>query len=125
PGQFEPRAGGLHLRETRIEGTAAHPGGIPGRTVASVTVSTPSGATVLRESRIRPEGAEDYREVIDWTAYAHDELDRVVRETGPAGVQAEYRHSSCCGKVEWQRDAAGVETHYLRDGNDRVVAKIV
>lgn len=125
PGDFDPRVGGYFTRVTEIQGTEKQPNGFPERSIAKVTILSPSGRELLVESRIRPADSEDYSEVIAWTGNAYDVFDRKSLSRDATGIIGEYRYNLCCGKLEWERDRQGVETYYTRDEADRVTTRIV
>ena len=124
-GQFTARVGGAYTRTIRIDGTLAHPDGVPGRSVASLSVESPRGTTLLEESRLVQEGDPAGGALLSWSGHAYDDNGHRILSRDSTGIIAEYRHNSCCNEVEWQRDRNGVETFYTRDADKRLIARIV
>jgi len=124
-GQFTARVGGPYTRTIRINGTAAHPDGIPGRSLASISVESSLGTTLLEERRLVQEGDPAGGALLSWSGHAYDDNGHRILSRDSTGIIAEYRHNSCCNEVEWQRDRNGVETFYTRDADKRVTARVV
>ena len=139
PDEFTPdNDNGSHLRTLQITTPTARPNGIAGRTTLSLGIADARGNTVYQQSLLLSDALEgeldllttveeqnDKWQELTWTGHGFDEKGRRVISRDHTGITGEYRYNECCNKIEWQRDANGVETHIIYDPLQRVAHRIV
>lgn len=113
---FEPGTG-LAIRVTATHATVASSNGIPGKSLREITVQSPTGVELVRETQIYT-GSGHAR--VDWHISEVDHYGHVTKRYFPNGTHEESSWSICCGK-EWEEDRVGLLTSYTYDDLKRVM----
>ena len=116
---FTVDSSGRAVRVTTIDGTTAHPDGVPYRSTKSVSVSDEQGNEVLQEHYAYVGSYE----LLDWTRSKYDaagHLTDMLRSNG----ELETESWGCCQQNE-TTDSRGITTTLQdRDGLDRVTNSV-
>ena len=108
---------GGFLLETSFTTPAAHPDGVPRKTMLERSVRNARGDLVYTATRLLLEGGETA--LLSWTLYGRDAAGREIRRESSDGSLVETSWA-CCGP-EWRRDETGIVTDYAYDAAGRLV----